>query len=153
MTRGLVDSGQLDLHEVSESEAAKGVSDGTYYFSITLPPNFSTAVVSPAGPHPQKAQIQFRFNDANNYLASVMGQNAAREVLNEVGAKVGQQVIGTALTQVTDEVKQAADGAASCRRARRRWPTISVRHATVLPRSPMAAGGCRRASSRPLIHC
>lgn len=111
VTRALVDSGQLDLHQVSESQAAKGVSDGTYYFSITLPEDFSAAVVSPAGPHPQKAQIQFRFNDANNYLASVMGQNAAREVLNEVSAKVGQQVIGTALTQVTDEVKKAADGA------------------------------------------
>ncbi|OBG04350.1 YhgE/Pip domain-containing protein [Mycolicibacter sinensis] len=111
VTRALVDSGQLDLHRVSESDAAKGVSDGTYYFSITLPADFSASVVSPAGPHPQKAQIQFRFNDANNYLASVMGQNAAREVLNEVSAKVGQQVIGTALTQVTDEVKKAADGA------------------------------------------
>ena len=73
-------------------------------------------MVSPAGPNPQKAQIQFRFNDANNYLASVMGQNAAREVLNEVSAKVGQQVIGTALTQVTDEVKKAADGARSALR-------------------------------------
>ncbi|ORW19061.1 hypothetical protein AWC18_14655 [Mycolicibacter nonchromogenicus] len=111
VTRALVESGQLDLHQVSESEAVKGVSDGTYYFSITLPSDFSAAVVSPTGPHPQKAQIQFRFNDANNYLASVMGQNAAREVLNEVSAKVGQKVIGTALTMVTDEVNKAADGA------------------------------------------
>lgn len=111
VTRALVESGQLDLHQVSESEAVKGVSDGTYYFSITLPSDFSAAVVSPTGPHPQKAQIQFRFNDANNYLASVMGQNAAREVLNEVSTKVGQKVIGTALTMVTDEVNKAADGA------------------------------------------
>lgn len=111
VTRALVDSGQLDLHQVSQRQAAEGVSDGTYYFSITLPADFSAAVVSPAGPNPQKAQIQFRFNDANNYLASVMGQNAAREVLNEVSSKVGQQVIGTALTQVTDQVTKAADGA------------------------------------------
>lgn len=111
VTRALLESGQLDLHQVSESEAVKGVSDGTYYFSITLPSDFSAAVVSPTGPHPQKAEIQFRFNDANNYLASVMGQNAAREVLNEVSAKVGQKVIGTALTMVTDEVNKAADGA------------------------------------------
>lgn len=111
VTRALLDSGQLDLHQVSESQAAEGVSDGTYYFSITLPTDFSAAVVSPAGPNPQKAQIQFRFNDANNYLASVMGQNAAREVLNEVSSKVGQQVIGTALTQVTDQVTKAAEGA------------------------------------------
>ncbi|MGH3562249.1 MAG: YhgE/Pip family protein [Mycobacterium sp.] len=111
VAEALVQSGQLDLHQMSASQAAKGVSDGTYYFSITLPADFSAAVISPAGPHPQKAQIQFRFNDANNYLASVMGQNAAREVLNEVSAKVGEQVIGTALTKVTDGVEKAADGA------------------------------------------
>lgn len=111
VAEALLNSGQLDLHQMSASQAAKGVSDGSYYFSITLPADFSAAVVSPAGPHPQKAQIQFSFNDANNYLASVMGQNAAREVLNEVSAKVGQQVIGTALTQVTDEVITASSGA------------------------------------------
>jgi putative membrane protein len=107
----LVRSGRLNLHQMSARQAAKGVSDGSYYFSITLPADFSAAVVSPAGPHPRTAQVQFRFNDANNYLASVMGQNVAREVLNQVSAKVGEQVIGTALSQVTDEVKKASDGA------------------------------------------
>jgi putative membrane protein len=144
VTRGLVDSGQLDLHQVSESEAAKGVSDGTYYFSITLPTDFSTAVVSPTGPHPQKAQIQFRFNDANNYLASVMGQNAAREVLNEVSAKVGQQVIGTALTQVTEEVKKAADGAGQLSAGSR---TLADNLGTARDGSAALADGSRRLSA------
>ncbi|MFY2858316.1 YhgE/Pip family protein [Mycobacterium sp. THU-M104] len=107
----LLGSGQLALHQMSEAEAAKGVADGSYYFSITLPADFSEAVVSPAGPHPRKAQIDFRFNDANNYLASVMGQNAAREVLNQVSAKVGEQVIGTALNQITGDVEKASGGA------------------------------------------
>ncbi|MGF2951351.1 YhgE/Pip domain-containing protein, partial [Mycobacterium sp. THU-M116] len=107
----LLGSGQLALHQVSAAEAAKGVADGSYYFSITLPADFSEAVVSPAGPHPRKAQIDFRFNDANNYLASVMGQNAAREVLNQVSAKVGEQVIGTALNQITGDVEKASGGA------------------------------------------
>lgn len=144
VTRALVDSGQLDLHQVSEDEAAKGVSDGTYYFSITLPADFSTAVVSPAGPHPQKAQIQFRFNDANNYLASVMGQNAAREVLNEVSAKVGQQVIGTALTQVTDEVKKAADGAGQLSEGSK---TLADNLGTARDGSAALADGSRRLSA------
>ncbi|MGB3894934.1 MAG: YhgE/Pip domain-containing protein [Mycolicibacter sinensis] len=141
VTRALVESGQLDLHRVSESDAAKGVSDGTYYFSITLPADFSASVVSPAGPHPQKAQIQFRFNDANNYLASVMGQNAAREVLNEVSAKVGQQVIGTALTQVTDEVKKAADGANQLSDGSK---TLADNLVTARDGSAALAGGSRR---------
>lgn len=144
VTRGLVDSGQLDLKQVSESEAAAGVSDGTYYFSITLPADFSAAVVSPTGPHPQKAQIQFRFNDANNYLASVMGQNAAREVLNEVSAKVGQQVIGTALTQVTDEVKKAADGAGQLSDGSK---TLADNLGTARDGSAALADGSRRLST------
>jgi putative membrane protein len=110
VAEALVDSGQLDLRQTSASQAAKGVSNGTYYFSITLPADFSAAVVSPAGAHPEQAQIQFRFNDANNYLASIMGQNAAREVLNQVSAKVGEQVIGTALTGAADGINKAADG-------------------------------------------
>ncbi|MFL0178991.1 MULTISPECIES: YhgE/Pip family protein [unclassified Mycobacterium] len=144
VTRALIDSKQLDLHQVSESEAVKGVSDGTYYFSITLPSDFSTAVVSPAGPNPQKAQIQFRFNDANNYLASVMGQNAAREVLNEVSAKVGQQVIGTALTQVTEEVKKAADGAGQLADGSK---TLADNMGTARDGSAALADGIRQLSS------
>ena len=38
---GLIESKQLDLHEVSAAEAADGVAHGKYYFSITLPADFS----------------------------------------------------------------------------------------------------------------
>src|SRR5690625_3637137 len=70
VAEALLASGELDLHETSAAEAAHGVADGTYYFSITLPEDFSAAIVSPSGDHPEQAQIEFRFNDANNYLAS-----------------------------------------------------------------------------------
>jgi putative membrane protein len=110
----LLKSGQLDLHLVSAEAAAKAVADGTYYFSITLPEDFSEAIASSATPNPRQAQIQFDYNDANNYLASVIGQNAAREVLNQVGARVGEQVVGKVLVGLTDAgegIKKAADGA------------------------------------------
>ena len=110
----LLKSGQLDLHLVSAEAAAKAVADGTYYFSITLPEDFSEAIASSATPNPRQAQIQFDYNDANNYLASVIGQNAAREVLNQVGARVGEQVVGKVLIGLTDAgegIKKAADGA------------------------------------------
>ena len=114
VARALLDSGQLDLHEMSAQDAAQGVADGDYYFSITLPPDFSERVASPSGGEPQQAQLRFTFNDANNYLASVIGQNAAREVLNQVNARIGEQTVGTVLTGLTDAGKgldQAADGA------------------------------------------
>lgn len=110
----LVQSGQLQLHQVSAAEAADGVSSGKYYFSVTLPPDFSADVASPSGDSPQQARIDFTFNDANNYLGSIIGQNAAREVINQVNASIGQRTLETVLTGLTDAgdgLVRAADGA------------------------------------------
>lgn len=107
-------SGQLDLHEMSAQEAADGLAAGDYYFVITLPENFSENIASPSGGDPQQAKMQFTFNDANNYLGSIIGQNASREVLNQVNASIGERTVGTVLTGLTDAgagLVQAADGA------------------------------------------
>ena len=42
----LLKSGQLDLHPMSAQDAAKAVADGSSYFSITLPEDFSEAIAS-----------------------------------------------------------------------------------------------------------
>ncbi|WP_099025661.1 YhgE/Pip domain-containing protein [Mycolicibacterium palauense] len=110
----LLDSGALQLHEVSAQDAAAGVADGRYYFSVTLPADFSEAIASAGGGDPHQAQLRFTFNNANNYLASVIGQNAAREILTEVNQKIGARSVGTVLTGLTDAgagLRQAADGA------------------------------------------
>jgi len=110
----LRDSGQLLLHEVSAAEAADGLAEGRYYFTITIPPEFSADVVSPSGGDPTTAKLRFNFNGANNYLASIIGQNAAREVLNQVNAGVAEQSVDTVLTGLTDAgagLVAAADGA------------------------------------------
>lgn len=70
----LLKSGQLDLHVMSAESAAALAADGTSYFSITLPEDFSEAIASAATPNPRQAELQFDFNDANNYLASVIGR-------------------------------------------------------------------------------
>ncbi|MEP9413393.1 YhgE/Pip domain-containing protein [Gordonia sp. VNQ95] len=98
---GLIDSKQLDLHVVSEEEAAQGVADGKYYFSITLPENFSSSLASPTSGDAHSAQLIFTYNDATNYLATVMGQDAALQVVEQVGAQVGQQTFDIVLNDVT----------------------------------------------------
>ncbi|MGE2717879.1 YhgE/Pip family protein [Mycolicibacterium litorale] len=110
----LLSSGELDLHPTSADDAAKGVDEGRYYFSITIPPDFSTAVASPSGDQPRKAQLRFTFNNTNNYLASIIGQNAARDVANQVDAAIGRQTVGQVLDGVEDAgagLRRAADGA------------------------------------------
>ncbi|AZG48623.1 YhgE/Pip domain-containing protein [Gordonia insulae] len=113
VAQGLIDSKQLDLHEVSESEAKDGVAHGKYYFSITLPEDFSAAVASPTGQDPRSAELIFTYNDANNYLSTVMGQDAAEQVVNQVGAQVGAQTFDIVLNEVSGlmpKLKQAQDG-------------------------------------------
>ncbi len=111
---GLIDSHQLDLHVVSAAEAERGLAHGDYYFTITLPEDFSAALASPTGDDPRSAQLQFTYNDANNYLATVIGQDAAQQVVNQVGAQVGAQTFDVVFSQLDPmeaKVTEAADGA------------------------------------------
>lgn len=114
VARALIDSGQLHLTEMSAQEAADGVAAGDYYFSITLPADFSESIASPSGSDPRQAQIRFAFNDANNYLASIIGQNASREIVNQINAQIGERTVGTVVSGLTDAgqgLQQAAGGA------------------------------------------
>lgn len=107
---GLIASKQLDLHETGEKAGVDGLAHGKYYFTITLPKDFSESVASAAGDNPRSAQLQFTYNDANNYLSTVIGQDAAEEVINQVSAQVGQQTFETVLTGVKGaipKIKQA----------------------------------------------
>lgn len=114
VVKSLIASGQLDLAEVSQEDAAKGLSDGKYYYTITLPENFSAAVSSPNGDHPEKANLIFTFNDANNYLATIIGQDASEQVINQVNSTIGAQGVGQVLTGLQSAgsgLEKAAGGA------------------------------------------
>ena len=114
VAQNLITSKQLDLHEVSAQEAKEGGASGKYYFSVTLPSDFSANIASPTGGDPQQAKIVFTFNNANNYLASIIGQDAANQVISQVNASIGERTVGTVLTGLTDAgqgLVEAADGA------------------------------------------
>ncbi|WP_137725494.1 YhgE/Pip family protein [Prescottella subtropica] len=114
VVKSLIASGQLDLAEVSEADATAGLSTGKYYYTITIPENFTEAVESPNGDNPEKADLIFTFNDANNYLATIIGQDASEQVIGQVNSTIGAQGVGTVLTGLQSAgsgLKQAADGA------------------------------------------
>ena len=114
VVESLMASGQLDLAEVSEEDAVAGLADGKYYYTITIPENFTEAVESPNGDNPEKANLVFTFNDANNYLATIIGQDASEQVIGQVNSTIGAQGVGTVLTGLESAgsgLKQAADGA------------------------------------------
>ena len=111
VVQGIIESKQLDLIETTEADAVDGLAHGRFYFTITLPEDFSDAVASAATNNPRSAQLLFTYNDTNNYLATVIGQDAAEQVINLVSAQVGEQtfeaVLGVAKGTVP-KLKQAA---------------------------------------------
>ena len=46
ITGRLLDSKVFDWHEVGSAEAERGVEDGTYYLSLTMPSDFSERIAS-----------------------------------------------------------------------------------------------------------
>ncbi|NKY19112.1 YhgE/Pip domain-containing protein [Tsukamurella spumae] len=112
--KSLADDKSLDWHIVSPAEAAKGVKDGTYYFMLELPENFSSAIASPLSGTPEKAQLRAVYNDANNYVSSTIGQSAMAQVLNAVSTRISGQAVNQVLSMVITAgagIEQAADGA------------------------------------------
>ena len=110
----LLDDGRLDWVLTDADDAASGVSDGTYYFSVTLPADFSTAVASAGGQDPHSARIEVSYNDANSFLADTLGHSAMVAVDDAVRATIGREAVQTLLVGVSttrDGIVTAADGA------------------------------------------
>ncbi|WP_406380925.1 YhgE/Pip family protein [Streptomyces sp. NBC_01618] len=80
ITGKLLDSKTFEWHEVSSAEARKGVEDGTYYLSLTMPSDFSKRIASSSGDSPETGALQVRTNDANNYIVGQISRSVFSEV-------------------------------------------------------------------------
>ncbi|WP_341258517.1 MULTISPECIES: YhgE/Pip domain-containing protein [Gordonia] len=110
----LVASGKLGVNVTDAADAADGLAHGRYYFTITIPKDFSSSIASATTKNPHKAQVDFQFNDANSYLAGIIGQNAAAQVTATLNDKIGQQAVDQVLVGLTTAgagLTRAADGA------------------------------------------
>jgi putative membrane protein len=111
----LLDSNDFDWHEVSASEAATGVRNGTYDFALSFPASFSTDLSSASGSDPTQAQLVLTTNDANSYLSTTIAKQAAATVRTELAQQVGSKATATLLdsiAQIRDGIVDATDGAA-----------------------------------------
>ncbi|WP_169165042.1 YhgE/Pip family protein [Cellulomonas taurus] len=110
----LVDSDALDWRQTDATDAAAGVKDGTYYFAVTIPAEFSTDIASASGDDPVPAQLQVTYNDANSYLASTLGRSAMTQIRAAVSSTIGEQAVDQVLVglgSARDGFAQASDGA------------------------------------------
>ncbi len=110
----LVDDGTFQWHRVSAATAKAGVADARYDFSVTIPADFSASIASSAGSSPHQATITLTTNDTNSYLASTIGNQAAKTLREAIVAKVNKQAADRMLIGLSDvraSLVTAADGA------------------------------------------
>ncbi|MEU7181891.1 MULTISPECIES: YhgE/Pip domain-containing protein [Streptomyces] len=110
----LQDSKTFDWEEVSATDAAKGVENGTYYLSLTVPKNFSERIASSSGDSPQTGALQVRTNDANNYIVGSISKTVFSEIRAKTSAKSSRTFLDkifVSFSDLHDQTAKAADGA------------------------------------------
>ncbi|XVV01873.1 YhgE/Pip family protein [Actinosynnema sp. CA-248983] len=110
----LVNGDKFDWHRVSEEDAEAGVRGGKYTFALTLPEDFSQALLSAGDFQPRQGVIMLTTNDANNYLGSTIANQVVAEVRRSVSVKVGAEAADKFLlgfSTIRQKTAEAADGA------------------------------------------
>jgi putative membrane protein len=114
ITRGLRESRTFEWHEVRAATARKGVEDGTYYLSLTMPADFSRRIASSAGDSPETGALQVRTNDANNYIVGQISRTVFSEVRSAASTKASRTFLNRIFVSFSDihgQTVKAADGA------------------------------------------
>lgn len=111
----LLAGGAFAWQPLSADDAAAALHDGDVDFTVTIPADFSAALVSVSGDEPRQATISLETNDANNYLASSIGTQAVEKIRRSVAQLVNQEAASRLLGGIADirvNLVSAADGAA-----------------------------------------
>ncbi|GAA1125833.1 MULTISPECIES: YhgE/Pip family protein [Streptomyces violaceusniger group] len=90
ITDKLLDSETFDWHPTSAAEARKGVANGTYYLSLTVPSDFSRQIASSSGKSPETGALKVRTNDANNYIVGQISRSVFSEVRAAASTKASR---------------------------------------------------------------
>lgn len=104
----------LQWNFVSADEAQKGLEDGSYFMTCTIPADFSESVASVDSDAPEKAQLKIEYNQSENMLASQIGETVWKEVRTRVSNTVAEEYWTTVLNRVSDsgkDIRMAAEGA------------------------------------------
>ncbi|KIZ18831.1 YhgE/Pip domain-containing protein [Streptomyces natalensis] len=114
LAKSVKDSDTFDWEEVSSADAAKGLEEGTYYLSLTVPKNFSQRIASSSGDSPQTGALQVRTNDANNYIVGSISKTVFSEIRAKTSAKSSRAFLDkifVSFSDLHDRTAEAADGA------------------------------------------
>lgn len=110
---------QFDWKFVGEAKALDGLKSGRYYFVITVPPDFSRRLTSPARGAAQRAALHVELNDANGFIVGIMAKTAEAELQAQINTAAQTAYAETGLGDlqtVRSGLKEAAQGASKLKR-------------------------------------
>ncbi|MGW6538441.1 YhgE/Pip family protein [Streptomyces sp. NPDC055051] len=119
ITEGLLDSKTFAWHQVSDAEARKGVEDGTYYLSLTVPGDFSERIASSSGNSPETGALKVRTNDSNNYIVGQISRTVFSEVRTAASTKSSRTFLDKifiSFSDIHEATAEAARGAADLKK-------------------------------------
>ncbi|WP_228977725.1 YhgE/Pip family protein [Streptomyces sp. DH12] len=114
LAKGLRESAVFEWHEVSDAEARRGVEDGRYYLSLTMPEDFSARIASSSGDAPETGALRVRTNDANNYIVGQISRSVFSEVRTAASTKSSRTFLDKifiSFSDIHDATEKAAKGA------------------------------------------
>ncbi|MCF8608920.1 YhgE/Pip family protein [Gordonia sp. HY285] len=106
VTDNLVESRALDFQNVDAATAASGLRDGTYYFVISIPKDFSETLSGIGDVTVAPALMTVTYNDNNTLKASSIGAAA----MSTINAAVLKGVAGTTVGTVLDGLDALGGG-------------------------------------------
>jgi len=110
----LQDDPIFDWQFVDATTAAEGLADGSYYLTITIPPDFSANLVSGATDDPERAIVIMNRDDVNGYVIGLMTstvQQRLEAAINRAAISAYFDAVFTNLDTLKQNVTDAANGA------------------------------------------
>ncbi|WTW94858.1 YhgE/Pip family protein [Streptomycetaceae bacterium NBC_01309] len=115
LTETVVERNDFEWHQVDAAKASDGLRDGDYYFTVTIPPDFSAKLASGPTAQPQQARLTMTLNDANGFIIGTAAESAKATLQSAITQAVQQTYAQQAFTQLGDLRQQLGQAAADAR--------------------------------------
>lgn len=114
LLNNLLDSGAFKFIEVNGEEAEQRLLNEEYYILIKIPENFSEHATTLLDEQPEKLEIEYKANEAYNFLGSRIGDSAIKSIRDEVNeeiAKTYAEQLFDVVAEMGEGYTEASDGA------------------------------------------
>lgn len=105
----LKDSNELKFTTTDATDAARGVREGKYYASITVPSDFSNNIASANSTSKTQAKLYYAVNQKHNYIASQILGKAVTQIEEELRGKISKELTQQLVVQLQNVPSQLSD--------------------------------------------